>query len=430
MPGRRPSTSRSGRSRLGLAFWLLVDPWAICVAFGVAVGVLAENELLGCVAAAASLLGISWWRNARPPLRWPSLPLSADQDRLTLLAMSSEAAAGKDLAVSPASDSPAGPSSGRTSLFWRVFAANALVLVATIAVLAFTPATIHDPIRPAEAVVLVSLLALTLLLSFFLMRHALAPLSQLAKLIRTINPQQPGRRADGFTSAVSEVSTLATAFNGMLDRLESERHDSARRALEAQEAERLRVARELHDEIGQTLTAVALRAERASEEHPPPPAALREIGEAVQRSLDDLRRISRELRPEALDDLGLINALIALCLRVEVQADLIVERDFRGHPEGLDADTELAVYRVAQEALTNVLRHSGARRARVSLHSDPALVTLTVSDDGNGFQPGFVEHGGLAGMRERALSAGGALAVDPGALGGAEVRLRVPVRSR
>ena len=106
----------------------------------------------------------------------------------------------------------------------------------------------------------------------------------------------------------------------MLDRLERARREAARTALAAQEAERLRVARELHDEIGQTLTAVMLQAERAADEDPAQAAAaLGRVAEAVHESLDELRRIARELRPEALDDLGLVNALIALCSRVDAQ---------------------------------------------------------------------------------------------------------------
>ena len=113
---------------------------------------------------------------------------------------------------------------------------------------------------------------------------------------------------------------MARAFNSMLDRLENARHEAARTALAAQEAERLRVARELHDEIGQTLTAVTIQAERAADGDPAQaPQALRGVADAVRESLDEVRRIARELRPEALDDLGLVNALIALSTRVGAQ---------------------------------------------------------------------------------------------------------------
>ena len=109
---------------------------------------------------------------------------------------------------------------------------------------------------------------------------------------------------------------LGHAFNEMLDRLEAERRESARRALAAQESERIRVARELHDELGQTLTAAALRAESAADGHGSQTDALHQIAQALQRSVNEVRRIARELRPEALDDLGLVNALIALSARV------------------------------------------------------------------------------------------------------------------
>src|SRR5439155_14075303 len=109
--------------------------------------------------------------------------------------------------------------------------------------------------------------------------------------------------------------------------------------------------------------------------------ALREIGEAVQDSLDDLRRIARRLRPEALDDLGLVNALIALCNRVSRQGDIAIRRRFATDLPPLSAETELVVYRVAQEALTNVLRHASATRVAVSLTAPDGHVALIVSDN-------------------------------------------------
>jgi two-component system sensor histidine kinase UhpB len=212
----------------------------------------------------------------------------------------------------------------------------------------------------------------------------------------------------------------------MLDRLESERRDSAGRALEAQEAERLRVARELHDEVGQTLTAVALRAEAASLDSSNQDEALREIGEAVQRCLDDLRRIANRLRPEALDDLGLVNALIALCNRVSRQGDIAIRRELSPDLPELSRETELVVYRVAQEALTNVLRHSSATRVTVSLAAPDGHVTLRVRDNGRGLDDGAPQRTGVAGMRERALLVGGRFALEPARQGGVEVRLTLP----
>jgi two-component system sensor histidine kinase UhpB len=157
-----------------------------------------------------------------------------------------------------------------------------------------------------------------------------------------------------------------------------------------------------------------------------PVAALREIGEAVQGSLDDLRRIANRLRPEALDDLGLVNALIALCNRVSRQGDIAIRRNLAGDLPSLTPETELVVYRVAQEALTNVLRHSSATRATVSLTAPDGHVTLAVSDNGRGLQDGVQQRTGVAGMRERALLVGGDFAIGPARDGGVEVCLRLP----
>ena len=157
------------------------------------------------------------------------------------------------------------PEPPQRSLLATLFVVNAAVLALIVVLLALTPVTISAPlIRPSElAIVLVGFLGL-MALHLLLLRRALAPLQRLSDLMRTIDPDRPGRRLDGVPLREREVATLVGAFNEMLDRLEHERRESARVALAAQEGERLRVARELHDEIGQTLTAATLRAERAA----------------------------------------------------------------------------------------------------------------------------------------------------------------------
>ncbi len=131
-------------------------------------------------------------------------------------------------------------------------------------------------------------LVLMLAVDLFLLRRVLGPLRRLATVMGAVEPDQPGRRAESSSDAGPEVVALAEALNSMLDRLEDERRESGRRALLAQESERARIARELHDEVGQTLTAVALRAERAAAAPDGRDQALREIGESVARSLDDV----------------------------------------------------------------------------------------------------------------------------------------------
>jgi two-component system sensor histidine kinase UhpB len=300
------------------------------------------------------------------------------------------------------------------------------VFVVATVLLAFTPVTVHRIATPSELVILAIGLAVMLAADLFLLRRALGPLRRLAAVMSAVDPGQPGRRASPPSDAGREVVALADALNSMLDRLEDERRESSRRALAAQESERARVARELHDEVGQTLTAVALQAERAADEPSGQNEALSEIADTVLRSLEDVHRIGRELRPEALDDLGLVNALIALCSRVEQQGGLRIRRDLQWHLPGLAPEVELVIYRVAQEALTNALRHAGAREAVVSLKLVEAQVVLRVADDGRGL-PGLTAGSGIEGMRERAMLIGAELEIDSGPGAGTALALTVPL---
>jgi two-component system, NarL family, sensor histidine kinase UhpB len=339
--------------------------------------------------------------------------------------------------VTPAAEpAPAGPPPAvrdagrrrpwqRVSLLWRVFAANTVVFVVAVALLAWTPVTVHRVATPRELLALAIGLVLMLAVDLALLHRTFAPLRRLAGVMSAVDPGQPGRRADTPSGAGREVVALAGALNAMLDRLEGERRESSRRALAAQEGERTRVARELHDEVGQTLTAIALRAERAASEPTEHANALAEIAESVLRSLEDVHRIGRELRPEALDDLGLVNALIALCSRIDRPDGLHVRRDLDWHLPPLSAEVELVIYRVAQEALTNTLRHAGATEVTLRLGHDGEHVILAVRDNGRGLPAELTERG-LVGMRERAMLIGAELTIRPAPDRGTEILLRVP----
>ena len=315
------------------------------------------------------------------------------------------------------------------SLLWWVFLANGAVLLLALLLLAFTPIEVHAPIEIGQFALLLAGFVVLVGLNFVLLRRVLSPLLKLTEVMTSIDPDRPGRRLSGVDPRSAEGQAMARAFNAMLDRLEHARHEAARTALAAQEAERLRIARELHDEIGQTLTAVTIQAERAADGDPAlAPDALRRVADAVRESLDEVRRIARELRPEALDDLGLVNALIALSTRVNAQTGPRVKRELQGTLPPLSAEVELVLYRIAQESLTNALRHSGADSATVSLTADAESVTLRVADDGKGM-PAELPRGtaGIAGMRERALLVGGRLTIDSRPGQGTEVRLTIPV---
>ena len=313
-------------------------------------------------------------------------------------------------------------------LLWLVFLANGSVLAIALLLLAFTPITVDAPIQSSQFALLFGGFLVLLALNVVLLRRVLSPLHRLTEVMTSVDPDRPGRRLSGVEPRSAEGQALAHAFNAMLDRLESARREAARTALAAQEAERLRVARELHDEIGQTLTAVTIQAERAAQGDSDLAQALRDVADGVRESLDEVRRIARELRPEALDDLGLVNALIALCTRIGAQGGPTVRRDLQARLPPLSPEVELVLYRVAQESLTNALRHSGGREVVVSLTADAESVTLAVTDDGKGLPPPLRrDTAGIAGMRERALLVGGTLSLGSPQGHGTEVRLTIPI---
>lgn len=313
------------------------------------------------------------------------------------------------------------------SLLLQLFGINALVLAVATLLLVFGPVSVSRHPVLAEMLVLGIGLAVMLAAHLLLLRRTLAPLRDLTDLMGAIDLRRPGRRLPEQDSA-AEVVALAGAFNAMLDRLEDERRESVRRALAAQEDERLRIAREMHDQIGQTLTAMTLQAERAAHMDAVDRRTLEHLAGTALQSLEDVRRLGRELRPEALDDLGLGNALITLCRRMGETGRVRVTHELEAGLPALSPEAELVIYRIAQEAITNALRHAHATRVRLWLRPAEDAVELTVRDDGIGLPatlPG--DTAGLVGMRERALLIGADLNVHAAPGGGTEVRLAVPL---
>ena len=313
-------------------------------------------------------------------------------------------------------------------LFWRVFGTNAAALVLAFLALVFAPVTVSVPPAAIELVVLALGLLCLLGLNMALLQPAFRPLDELVETMRGHDPLSPGRRVrvDGGPAIVA----LAQTFNEMLDRLESERRDSARRALLVQEGERQRLARELHDEVGQTLTGVMLQVEglagTIAEEYR---EQLDELRETARHGTEEVRRIVRRLRPEALEDLGLQSALAALASSIGEPAGFRIEwRLEPGLP--LSQEQELVVYRIAQEALTNVARHANAAQVHLHLGRADEHVVLTVRDDGRGLPPdAFWSSEGIRGMRERAMLIGAELTIAEPPSGGTEVRLSIPLES-
>jgi two-component system, NarL family, sensor histidine kinase UhpB len=313
----------------------------------------------------------------------------------------------------------------RMPLAWRIFVANAAILVGAALALAISPATVSSPIHLTEVAVLAIGLVAILAVNLLLVRRSFAPLARLTRLMRKIDLLSPGQRLD--VTGPAEVKELGAVFNEMLERLEQERRESGADALWRLEAERKRVAQELHDEVGQALTAVMLQLGRLSKAAPDDlDDPLGEALETTRSSLEDVRRIARQLRPEALDDLGLVPALNALAAGFADRSGISISRRLPEVSPPLAPEVELVVFRVAQESLTNAARHAGATRLDLVLERVGGKVVLQVRDYGRGFN-GARSGSGIRGMRERALLIGAELSIGPAARGGTTVRLEVPL---
>jgi len=217
--------------------------------------------------------------------------------------------------------------------------------------------------------------------------------------------------------AESLVSRAAIA----VDLSERVSRDALRRAVDAQELERARLARELHDETGQALTSILLGLKHLDDvvETDEAREATASIRELVAATLQDVRRLAVELRPSALDDFGLVPAVERLASNLSEQSDLVVDLEARLGDRRLPPEAETALYRIVQEGLTNVVKHAAAHRVSITLVRKEAAAVVVIEDDGQGFDLEAVRAGalGFTGMRERVELVGGRLTVEtsPGA---------------
>jgi len=279
-----------------------------------------------------------------------------------------------------------------------------------------------------------ALVVLALAVALVRERRRLRPLEDLVEAMEKVDLSSPRPLLPASIDGVGEteeVARIELAFLRMMRRLEAERRRAGSAALHAQEEERARVARDLHDEVNQSLTGLLLRLEAAREAAPPElEDELAETKALANQAMGELLSLARQLRPTALDDLGLVAAIegqVEQLRRGEIEASLHAEGDF----SDLGDDAQLVVYRVAQEALSNAARHSGARRVEVRLRRAGGNgVLLEVSDDGRGFAFDESERGlGIGGMRERALLIGAELTIESRPDKGTTVRLDVPGES-
>ena len=315
------------------------------------------------------------------------------------------------------------------SLIGQVVAANVVLVTLTLLAAALVGGlNKQGGDETWQLLVLVLVIVLTFVVNLWMLQRRFRPLENLIERVELIDPSQPST-FEITGDPVEEINRLAHSFRRLLERMDEERLRSGKAVLRAQEEERRRVARDLHDEVNQALTAILLRLEALGHDLVEEQAAeVRELKRLATQAMDELLSLARQLRPTALDDHGLVPAIEAQLRGFGERAGIQARLTTDGNPGTLDDEKQTVVYRVVQEALANAGRHARAGSVEVALSVNGGEAELRVSDDGVGFDPAVVRDGGLGleGMAERAKLVGGELDLrsSPGA--GTELTLRVP----
>lgn len=309
-------------------------------------------------------------------------------------------------------------------LFYKVLIANAVLIAggALAAAWTLTHAPGMDGGMTSATVILAATIGVSILVNYLLMRLAFHPLFQLRETMEAIRRGQLTARAPSNV-ADPDASQLATAFNIMIDELEKYRRSSSSVILRALEEERKRIARELHDETSQALANLVIRIEMLLETvHEKTDdqlaAELERLRDFVAHTLNETRRLTYDLRPTILDDLGLVPAIRWLIKDKLDPEGLNSSFEVVGCQQRLSDEVETTLFRIVQEALTNVVRHADAKNVKVEVRQTDEHITVSVEDDGRGFDVRSIRPDdprgrglGLFGMRERAELVGGTLTV-------------------
>jgi two-component system sensor histidine kinase UhpB len=322
------------------------------------------------------------------------------------------------------------PRRNSNSLAGQVIAANVLMVVATLfAASAITHLNLTIEDQRLQFGLLGLSIVLFLLVNMLMLRRRFSPLDRLIERVEAIDPADPGDfEAPEAHEAVQEIDRLASSFHRMLRRIDEERKRSGRLVLRAQEEERRRLARDLHDEVNQSLTAILLRLEALSQSAPSGvEGELAEVKRLVNQAMDELLKLARQLRPSALDDHGLTAAVVSQVRRFSSQTGIRTDVRTSGEPVELESDQEIAAYRFTQEALSNIAQHAHATHVEVDLSVNGHALELSVRDDGRGFDPDTQPEGlGLSGMAERARMVGARFELRSRPGGGTSLTLQVP----
>lgn len=324
------------------------------------------------------------------------------------------------------------------SLFYKVLVANGVMLFsATLTGMALVGILTPETALWGYVGYALVVTALSLLMNAMVLRAAFQPLLRLEETANAVRRGEHDRRAPRSRLSDPAIGRIIDTFNAMLAAQERQRAELAAlssRTLDAQEEERRRIARELHDETAQELTALLVHIRLAADgsREPATRERLTELRAAASRALAGVRRIARELRPTILDDLGLAEAVRAYANECLARSGTRATVSTSGSAARLDPSRELVLYRVIQEALSNVAKHAEASRVDVAIGQDADVVVASVVDTGRGFEPRRTvaptgQGLGLLGMRERLALVGGHLEIETSPGAGTAVRVTVPI---
>lgn len=331
----------------------------------------------------------------------------------------------------------------RLPMIYRVLVANiAIVMIGALAGTWLTIRTVqphpdHSFPELAAAFAIVGFV-LSFIVNLLVLRAAFRPLSALQVAAQAVRGGDFSARAIMPRDSDPQVADLAKTLNATLDELERDRvqlRSLASQVIHAQEDERRRLSRELHDDTAQVLFAQLLRLSALKGIADPEVQSLASsLEQLTSEALESVRRLALELRPPALDDLGLVAALGDLAQRYSEAMSIPIDYEHRGPRGRLRSDIELVLYRVAQEALTNALKHGQPRRIWIDLDRSAEDVTLSIRDDGHGFDPGnvVISDGrglglGMFGMEERVALVNGRFRVWSSPGKGVEIFAFVPI---
>lgn len=327
----------------------------------------------------------------------------------------------------------------RRPLFQKVIIANTtLIVIGAVMGLYLEKRYFDQGAVGFAGLFVISGLGLSVLINYVLVRLAFRPLDDVSEAMKAIRAGHRGIRVPEVTDD-PQMEELSKSLNAMLNSLDSQRKRAAASVIKAQEEERKRIARELHDETSQSLTSLIIGIRMVQEIVPREMTDMRErlrlINEQAHETLNEVHNMAIRLRPSVLDDLGLSAALRSYIKEFTANLGIPVKLQLIAMNQRLSAEMETVLYRVVQEALTNIARHARAHKCQITLRRKENSVLGIIEDDGKGFDPQTVmmsdDHGrglGLHGMKERIELVGGSLEFESRPEEGTTIMLEVPLQ--